>query len=1082
MKKLIFLLLLIVVQGQAQSLRLPWRMSGTSSSTVTEPVANTNIVSLTITYASAPTSPTATFAPLKYNKQAWFQYERDDLLSSTWTDYQFFQSKTHTDGAGNNVNWRGSAVVNARSNFNNGDLWGISGKLTAAQIATMVKDGKWGVLNHGYYHDTPTTNNFYPPASDTYSQAGWDLAQNQKFVFDKLKAEGVEYAMRGVVLPSAWPGFVRAADSLQYLGITTTAARDGYTGYPTNTALNTSNNGGNFLNEETLPANGTTLFGNTGFVQYTRNLQDSWNAGTVSTLKAQFADLMAKSNASKHLGMRLGTHLGTYPEMSDFFNYADSLAADRVWFVGMTEQLEYQEVKRLTQKSQSVSGNTMVVSLDISSVPVVNRFRDMSLLATGGTIASVTASGAHDRMTYNPTTGLINIFWEKKTVDNPDLLSAGSTLAIVGPDSVAEGSSGTYRVISTAPSGSTSDLTTSATFTASRGAASGLTITQGPSIVLDNATNGIKGDDRITTLSASFNGKTITREIVLADATVTATKFVPRMVTTADIAKFPQMKLGDYLVGGANFVSGDHSIQIRTSQKNAPTLAPNSTVWLKGADYVNVVIQLDSSRTTDTQAPIRIKNYDGQVKVLNTFQILGAQGLLISGRYDPATGDGDSDYRGHEGNYGVRSGRYGIYLSNRWTDSTKNGLAMDGGCWRVESEFTEIDRGYFAGVFCNTKNYDMRITGSTACLPYRRMKFHDMYIHDTESEGMYLGNTGSGTWAKFDSLEIYNNVIVRTGSEAIQTGQLHRGTKIYNNVTLANIDEEDPFKEFQDNNKQDDWREGGQVVEKNIFIRGGEKFLNALSQTSDVAGHVTTSADTIIYRKNAWLNNSGLYETYFNSTTGGTPIPNLTIKFAGNWFGHNRLTYTRIYPSKQREAYIMKFDVKGANTKILVQNNTFDGSSPVTSWVSNSNPGTATVIESGNTLTGTVPYAEFKNFMGLGNDYDYTKILTWTDKIGNSSLFPASGSAKGTLVTVPVGEIRMWHGVVYESKAANNTAIKPGSAANWRDYWNVLYYDRSTGALVRNPTSLRNLSSTPPDEMKQRPGSPFEQQGLGTSY
>ncbi|MCX6216500.1 hypothetical protein [Spirosoma sp.] len=1089
MKKLIFLLLLIAVgQGQAQSLRMPWRtVTGSSTSQPTEPtqpVSNSNIVTLTITYASAPTSPTATFAPLKYNKQAWFQYERDDLLSATWTDYQFFQGKTHTDGAGNAVKWRGSTVVNARSNFNNGDLWGIAGKLTAAQIATMVRDGKWGVLNHGYYHDTPTSNNFYPPSSATYSQAGWDLAENQKFTYDKLKAEGVEYAMRGVVLPSSHAGFVRGADSLQYLGITTTAARDGYTGYPTNTAYNPANDGANFLNEESLPVAGTTLFGNTGFVQYTRNLQDSWNATTVGTLKAQFVDLLAKSNASKHLGMRLATHSGTYPEMSDFFNYADSVAADRVWFAGMTEQLEYREMKRLAQKSQALSGNTLTVSLDVSSVPSVNRFRDMSLLVGGGTITSVTATGAHDRMSYNPSTGLINIFWEKTTVANPDLVAAGSTLAIVGPDSVAEGASGSYQITRTTLAGTTSDVTASASLSASRGMASGLTITPGSQITLANATNVVKGDHRITTLTASYQGKTVTREIVLKDATGTPSSIAHRMVTADDISMWPQMKLGDLIVPGATFGFGsatDHSIQIRTSRQNAPTLAPGSTIWVKGADYVNVVIQLDSSRTTDGQAPIQIRNYDGQVKVLNSLNILGAQGLLLSGRYDPVSGAGDSDYRGHEGNYPIRADRYGFLLDNRWTDSSKNGLVMDGGCQRVESEFMELRGGYFAPVFVNGRNYDMRVAGSTVCLPYKNMKYHDLYIHDSESEGFYMGNTAADVWAKFDSLEIYNNVIVRAGTEAIQVGQLHKGTRIHHNVAMGNLNAKNAFKKFQDNSLQTDLRQGGHLIEKNLFIRGGEKFINGQSRLTEDVSKVTLATDTVLIRRNAFLFNTGLFESYYNTTGGQTAIPNLTFAFQNNWFGHNRFVYNLIYPTAPRENFIMKFEVKGANSKVIVTGNTFDGSSPVTTWVNNTSPGNTTVTESGNTLSGTVPHPEFVN-TGFGPNFDFTTLEFWTDKIGNSSQFPTDGTAKGTLVTVPVGEFRSYHGIIYESKAANNTAIRPGYHVNWRDYWNLIYWDRTTGAMVRNPTDLKNLSPIPPDKYKLVPGSFYQQQGLGPSF
>lgn len=425
MKKfmILFLLLATFGQGQAQSTRGLYRVSGSRYGRSTVAGVASNIVTINVTYASAPTAPSATFTALKYNKLAWFQYERDDLLSGTWTDYIFFNGgttpdgrtypgKTFTDGCGNKVNWRGSVVANARSNFNNIDFWGVTGKLSTQQVATMVKVGKWGVMNHGYYHELATTNNFYPPAGPTFSQAGWTIAENQKFTYTKLKSQDVEYLMRCVVVPTNYAGFTRGADSLKYLGSTSTNALDGYEGFPRFFDLNTANNGGNFAQEETLPVIGYSKFNNAGFVQYTRNFQDSWTPNVVNTLKAQFVDLLAKSNANKHLGMRLGTHTGTYPEMSNFFNYADSIAADRVWFVGMTEQLEYREVKRLAQKTQFLNGNTLTIRIDLSAVPDVTRFRDMSLLITGGPIAHITVSGV-DSFSYDTVTGLVNVFTEK---------------------------------------------------------------------------------------------------------------------------------------------------------------------------------------------------------------------------------------------------------------------------------------------------------------------------------------------------------------------------------------------------------------------------------------------------------------------------------------------------------------------------------------------------------------------------------------------------------------------------------------------------------------------------------------------
>ncbi len=425
---LIFLLLISTGCYSQTTVRGLFRVVGATVTPPPTPPPTTtgDSIMVTVTFASAPTAPTSNLAELKYNKYATFQFEGDDLwLNASYDAYIYMQGgttttgttypngHTFTDGAGNNVKWRGGVAINTKNNFNNSELWGSANRYTAAQLAMLVQND-WTLSNHGYYHDIAKTNVNYPPDSPTFSQAGWDLAKNDSIIYARMSALGVPFRNRTVITPAAWDGFARAADSLNYLVSTSTGVRDNYFGYPQYLGLNVNTNGANFLNEETLPTT-TTKFGrNNGFVHLLRLFQDDYSTANVNTIIAQLTDMLDKASPTKHLTTRLGTHGTQWPNIVPIFDYIDQNGNDRVWVTSLHEWAEYREVKRLVQKTQTVSGNTLTIKLAMGQIPSENRFRDMSLLITGGTITNVSVVGA-DSFSYNSSTGLVNIFKKKTT-------------------------------------------------------------------------------------------------------------------------------------------------------------------------------------------------------------------------------------------------------------------------------------------------------------------------------------------------------------------------------------------------------------------------------------------------------------------------------------------------------------------------------------------------------------------------------------------------------------------------------------------------------------------------------------------
>lgn len=403
------LLLLITGQSFSQVAKRGRKfvITQTTSATATAPTSSTpggNTVTIQVTFSTAPASPTANIATLKYDKKATFEFEVDDGLAVVDNVFKLFNGGTvvsegvtysgltHTDGAGNAVKYRGALALNARSSFNNGDLWNnVSGRSSTSTIAGYV-NADWGLENHSYYHGNNTGNNF------SWSNAGQDINEETKYIYTKLLTQSIEYVTTTHIVPSAYVGYVKAADSLGFFAASSQGAKDTYTIYPTNT--NTQ-----FATEETLPA---------GFVILGRNFQDTYSTANMNTLNTQIDNLIAGSSSTVHNYMRLGTHTASWPAIKSVFMHLDSVNLDRVWVTSMPEHFDYRRTKQAVIKSQSLAGNVLTITLDYTGVNPLVRFRDLSLLVGGGTVSSVSVSGA-DRFSYNAATGLVNVFKRKTT-------------------------------------------------------------------------------------------------------------------------------------------------------------------------------------------------------------------------------------------------------------------------------------------------------------------------------------------------------------------------------------------------------------------------------------------------------------------------------------------------------------------------------------------------------------------------------------------------------------------------------------------------------------------------------------------
>lgn len=166
-------------------------------------------------------------------------------------------------------------------------------------------------------------------------------------------------------------------------------------------------------------------------------------------------------------------------------------------------------------------------------------------------------------------------------------------------------------------------------------------------------------------------------------------------------------------------------------------------------------------------------------------------------------------------------GGYGIKLSG----ATSQGISLDYLSSDFEIDHIEISDIGYAGIMAKTDPScdNATIRGN---FTMRNVSFHDLYVHDTAAEGLYVGNSfyakgastscGSRLPHDIENVKIYNNKVVNTGQEGIQLGCATVGAAVYNN-TVENFGTKN--KEYHTNGIQLGEGTGGLCY--NNFIKKG---------------------------------------------------------------------------------------------------------------------------------------------------------------------------------------------------------------------------------------------------------------------
>ncbi len=250
----------------------------------------------------------------------------------------------------------------------------------------------------------------------------------------------------------------------------------------------------------------------------------------------------------------------------------------------------------------------------------------------------------------------------------------------------------------------------------------------------------------------------------------------------------------------------------------------------------------------------------------------GSKFAIITGEYDPVRGTGSVNYQGHRGNYKYSYGRYGMWIRFYNLLSNNPILYLKNGSTNLEICHLEIDGGGrgFAGIMIKSDNQ-----------PSQNMSA----IHDCEGEGWYIGNTGDNVAGSAPSqhwieLDAYNNRVVRTGVEIVQTGQLKDGSKVQRNVALlGTLTHFNPFFSGQSNAAQVKPRSGNVLYDGNMLIGGTANIMlvqsNRSNEALDATKSLTFSNSAFLYGRQRFM--------FFTLTNDGTMpfnMENIYIKSA----------------------------------------------------------------------------------------------------------------------------------------------------------------------------------------------------------
>jgi len=349
-----------------------------------------DIITLEVTFQDIPSSPSIEFAKVKHNKSAVILYQKDDATPDDLTVFKpLFQTLYGTDGAFKRRNYRASLALNA------GGHETISTQILDYIEMESILDDEHSISNHGFNHG----------GTDIYHE----VKNGEIRIWNKMKELGKQVRVRTVVTPTNDEGYIETPFYLGYGHFTSSygfpyTSRDGNDVPYGNVPISTLNKTKMILARDYLGNSFEYLTEAKGWVD------ELFSGSTISNPKVRSIFSHDMSDA---------TSVAKYTEFWNYvMNHTDN--NDRLLVESQQDFFEYYETVNNTVISSGLTGNKLTITLNQSSISGNNYRRDMSLLISGGTIKSINVINV-DGSTFNPFTGLVNIYKINKNVNDPNL-------------------------------------------------------------------------------------------------------------------------------------------------------------------------------------------------------------------------------------------------------------------------------------------------------------------------------------------------------------------------------------------------------------------------------------------------------------------------------------------------------------------------------------------------------------------------------------------------------------------------------------------------------------------------------------
>jgi hypothetical protein len=517
-----------------------------------------------------------------------------------------------------------------------------------------------------------------------------------------------------------------------------------------------------------------------------------------------------------------------------------------------------------------------------------------------------------------------------------------------------------------------------------------------------------------------------------------------RLATAQDKKAIPIANAGDIIVSGPTRIN-ENKIIISVGEKFEDKIFPGTKILIKGGKYDEIWIECKAIGTQNN--PIVITNFDGQVETKH-MKIAGMSHFKLTGKYDPKGKTGDSRYRGHTVGYAYSQQQYGFYINNQWQNDRKFLLEVTSKKTKnteqrhmssaFEIEFIESGNGGYSNVFkANNEKYISE-----------NISIHDCYIHDTNGEGIYLGNTSiKGEQGIFRNIEIYNNRILRTGLDALQLVQVGGKAKIHHNVLDGGMKWRSAFMDHQNFGASLSFVSGGVEFYNNVIINGGNATFQVFLEKESWYENKDLGKEVDIYNNLFMSSKTGLgaYIGPYKAT-----LDNTSLILRENDFISNGFQYNRMDEDKDESEYTV---IGGYAGSVSLLNNRWQKGEEKKDFHSTN---FKSQYHTSNNNSASIEIPEFENY--ATNNYGFKYFELWAAKLN-------IGSQKGKPALYVQGDVVIWKSKIYVC-TKSHTQVEPSANPLWEQYWRQLKFNNGKSAL-------------PADDVRLKKNTPHAKKGRG---